>query len=515
MLPVPPKAARFILLLSLLLPVSALLPRALRAAEALQEVVVKSGDSLWGIANYYLKDPKKWPELLKHNPQLTNDPTVALPGMRLRVPVMLIKEQLRAAELVYLLKEVRYRRKQTNEWRPAQVNMELYNEDGLRTMGESAARIRFPSGDVLNLSENSLIVIQPEKGRETVQLMSGAVKARQARVITAGGARVDPLGADAEYRTRVRQDNTELVLVYRGRVDVTAQGKTVRIPEGFGSEIRPLMPPTEPMPLPKMPQVRDFEAPSLQKVDAEVRLRSDEKALVLSVQVPDARDVAPAPGRRDDASRSAAVPRRQMLEKFHVQVDRDAEFRNPSVDRIFALSEKFDLKRLGLETGRYHWRISFIDTLGMEGPFSAAQAFQIDRDAPLLTVAVPHDGMEVPWEEEFVQVAGETEPGCAVRVDDKPASVGADGRFSSRLYLHEGKNRLDVVSVDENGNEARLERVVYRLMPGEKTKTYASSRRRPAGGEERDGGREGGLAGFGVGLLTIGTLIGIILLIVG
>ena len=40
---------------------------AAQSAEVLQEIVVKEGETLWGIANYYLKDPNRWPDILKLN----------------------------------------------------------------------------------------------------------------------------------------------------------------------------------------------------------------------------------------------------------------------------------------------------------------------------------------------------------------------------------------------------------------------------------------------------------------
>ena len=98
-------------------------------AEVLQTIVVKPGDTLWGIANFYLKDPTRWPEILRYNKLPTSDPTVALPGMELRLPVLLLKESLRAATLIYLLNEVRTRRKDSSDWRLAQLEMKLYYKD--------------------------------------------------------------------------------------------------------------------------------------------------------------------------------------------------------------------------------------------------------------------------------------------------------------------------------------------------------------------------------------------------
>jgi len=79
----------------------------------LQAIVVRPGDTLWAIANKYLKDPARWDEILKHNKLPSSDPTVALPGMTLRVPVTLIKEDLRAAHLIYRMNKVLFRRKET------------------------------------------------------------------------------------------------------------------------------------------------------------------------------------------------------------------------------------------------------------------------------------------------------------------------------------------------------------------------------------------------------------------
>ena len=96
---------------------------------AMQSVVVHPGDTLWSIAHAYLKDPSRWDEILKHNRLPTSDPTVALPGMTLRVPVKLIKSGLRAAFLVYEVNRVLSRRKDSAEWKASKTQMELYQGD--------------------------------------------------------------------------------------------------------------------------------------------------------------------------------------------------------------------------------------------------------------------------------------------------------------------------------------------------------------------------------------------------
>ncbi|MGH8879327.1 MAG: LysM peptidoglycan-binding domain-containing protein, partial [Stackebrandtia sp.] len=47
--------------------------------------VVASGDTLWDLAELYLGDPHRWPEIYRLNPQL-DDPDVIHPGQRLLIP---------------------------------------------------------------------------------------------------------------------------------------------------------------------------------------------------------------------------------------------------------------------------------------------------------------------------------------------------------------------------------------------------------------------------------------------
>ncbi|PIR18613.1 MAG: hypothetical protein COV48_06550, partial [Elusimicrobia bacterium CG11_big_fil_rev_8_21_14_0_20_64_6] len=166
--------------------------RAASAAErSFQIVVVKPGDTMWAIANKYLKDPSRWDEILKHNRLPTRDPTVALPGMTLRVPVHLIKAQLRAAYLVYAINRVLYRRKDTASWKSGQLKLELFQGDTVRTLDGSKARVKLLDKEVLSLEPNSMAVIKPLGGGGDLELKAGSVFAGHARVVTAS-ARVTP-----------------------------------------------------------------------------------------------------------------------------------------------------------------------------------------------------------------------------------------------------------------------------------------------------------------------------------
>ena len=162
---------------------AAIEPPCLAAADdqEFQLVVVKPGDTMWAIANKYLKDPSRWDEILKHNTLPTKDPTVALPGLTLRVPVRLIKAQLRAAHLVYAVNRVLYRRKETASWKSGQLAQELFQGDTLRTLDESKARVKLLDKELLSLEPNSMAVIKPSGRDGDLELQAGSVFAGRAR----------------------------------------------------------------------------------------------------------------------------------------------------------------------------------------------------------------------------------------------------------------------------------------------------------------------------------------------
>lgn len=360
------------------------------SAEELQTIIVKPGDTLWSISNTYLKDPKRWNELLKHNRLPSSDPSIALPGMALKVPVGLLKEQYRAAKLVYFLNEVLLRPSGVSDWKNVSASMDLFKADTLRTRAGARADVKFYTGEILNLYPNSIAVLRPPGDKDTdVRLMAGEMRGLRSRVVTAS-ARITPKTKDTEFGAKIKDDLTTLVQVYKGKADVEAGGKTVEVLEGFASEVRMDMPPSNPVKLPKLP---DFDAsrtqlaaggktPQLTTSGGVVSLNMGKpvkqpagadlpKADPGGAKVPDINDRA-----LDAAEIVKLISVGNPVQSYHLQVSREQTFATTVLDKNYDSFEDINLNNL-LPPGNYYMRVALIDLLGFEGKFSAPRPVKV------------------------------------------------------------------------------------------------------------------------------------------
>ena len=58
--------------------------------------VVKKGDTLWDLANFYLKDPWKWPDVFQRNKDIVENPHWIYPGETIRIPSTEVKPEVLA-----------------------------------------------------------------------------------------------------------------------------------------------------------------------------------------------------------------------------------------------------------------------------------------------------------------------------------------------------------------------------------------------------------------------------------
>jgi len=363
------------------------------AAEELQTVVVKPGDTLWSISNTYLKDPKKWNVILKYNKLPSSNPSIALPGMPLRIPVTLLKEEYRAARLVSFVNEVLFRRTGTSDWQGVDMKMDLFKSDTLRTREAARADVKFYTGQILNLYPNSIVILRPPGKKNTdVQLLAGEMRGLRSRVITAS-ARITPKTKNTEFGAKLNEDLTTMVQVYKGKADVEAQGKTVEVAAGFSAEVKMDMAPSRPVKMPKLP---DFDrtntaltasaAPRLNTAGGKVslNLKALGKNTAAGASSPAGKDLTsnmPAAGNVNDKAIDSSEIIKMLtvanpVQGYHMQVSKSNTFNTTVLDKSYDAFEDINLNTL-LPPGDYFMRVALIDLLGFEGKFSAPRSIKL------------------------------------------------------------------------------------------------------------------------------------------
>lgn len=426
----------------------------LGAEDVLQEITVSPGDTLWSLSNKYLKDPQKWPEIVKYNTLPTSDPTIALSGMKIKIPVLLIKEEYRNAQLVSAIPEVRYRRKGDIEWLEAKPNMTLRYEDSLRTMKGGQARVRFPSKEIVQINENSYVVLKPERILQEIQLLQGDIRASRAKVIMPGGTVVKPQNANSDYQAKVREDETEVVFVYKGKVDVTAQGKTVTVREGFGTQVPKASAPMEPMPLPNF---KDFD-PAEMTTEAPSQIKMDPKSGSIKINPPAPSDNKPLDEKN---GKSKSLVAQDILSNYRLQLAQDEKFEKIILEKTEPTGKTFDLKKEKIPDGTYFMRVAFMDTLGVIGPYSSPTKITKDAQPPGLELIAPQEGQKFFEDEAYCDVIGTVKNAVMVAVNGDVVFTTPTGRFSQTIYLNQGANKVSVVTRDAHGNETVIERQVF------------------------------------------------------
>ena len=431
-----------------------------------QNVTVKPGDTLWSIAHTWLKDPAKWDDILKNNRDRipSSDPTVALPGMILKVPIALIKEEMRAATLIYRTNRVEYRRQDTAQWKPAPEEMQLNCGDSLHTFDNSKAKVRFVNAQILSLDPNSLAIIKPLARDYDVELKGGGVFVGHSRVVTAS-ARITPKTSDTEYSAKVRQDLSTLVVVYKGAAAVDAQGKSVEVPAGMSAEVQLGLAPGVPKLIADLP---GFEARAAEfKGEATLGRGRINVGAGVSVAVQATAEDINASGDMDALGADIKnLSIGQPVSGYHVQASRNRDFTGMAFDKTFSLDENIRLRDENIPPGVYWWRVAIIDLLGAELPFSAPRLYstgvtrgggrtmELHTSFRLLRPAADENVFE-----DAYRVTGIVKAeNLTVQVDGKPVRADESGNFFATLKLKPGPNVVNIQVNDAYGHATTITR---------------------------------------------------------
>lgn len=443
------------------LPLFTLLCASALAQGKFQDVPVKAGDTLWGIAQAYLKEPTRWNEILRHNKLPTSDPTLALPGMTLRVPVELIREDMRAAKLVHKVRQVLFRKRETASWDPAPIEQQLMRGDGLRTLADSSARVRFLDDSILSLEPDSMAILKPPaQSDHDLRLMRGGVHATTSRVATPS-ARITPKSRDTKYTARVLEDLSTRVQVYRGLAEVEGAGQKVDVKGGFATEVPldgfPAAPSRIPAARMALGEGRGVQGPGAgEAAGSLLSLRAEEAG--------EGAEAADARIRVDAQALAVGIP----IAAYYIQVARSKDFAKVVFERVFEVDDGISLRRHGLTDGQYWIRVAPMDLLGTKGAFSEPKPYRLGRAPEEASSFSGYFEVTRPSKNDsFVNVPryrieGRADPGSPVTVNGQTAQRSADGRFSFDAPLEAGVNRFEFRATDPRGNEkVEVRRLVY------------------------------------------------------
>lgn len=326
------------------------------SAQTADEYVVVEGDDCEVVAKKVYGDKKLLPLLHEANPDLGPVPHKLKPGQRLRTP-----KPGAEAKVTFIRKDVEAA---TPAAHPAKVNEDLDRGHKVSTLASSSAEITFKDTTRLQLAEHTLVVIlggsstQSSSKQATASdttLLTGELHAHlgalvgKPKPVLTPGARVEVGG---ESRVSVDGKKTTRLAVYQGQSTLASSGAKVAVKKGFGSKADLGKKPTAPKPLPVGPTWVKAAPPTV------VTLGDGE---LLATHGP------AAPG----------------VEKFHVQIARDAAFNDLVVDARVP-SSIVSLEAKALPPGGYYTRVSAIDGDAFEGAYGDVSVTQV-----LKVTAVP------------------------------------------------------------------------------------------------------------------------------
>lgn len=331
--------------------------------------------------------------------------------------------------------DVKYQKGASSEWKDADPRTPLVSGDWVKTGDRGSAELIFSNGSLYTVGPNALLEIfsalNPETSRRNnaVQMRVGSVQVvttDDASTVRTPGTQVV---VESESTTHVgvdQESEATSIVNTRGAASVSpAQGgpavrltsgeKVSATPEGTISPITRLSPP------PALLSPADNQVFQLSP-DLQVDLMWD------------------------------AVP---AASAYVLQVSRSRLF---STQEINTRRQKTGARAKVTSEGAFYWRVASIGQDGETGPFSPYRRFRVsgggrtstsDRDPPPLTLKRPfHVGGQ------FYTIAGTTEPGATVFINDQEVDVESTGAFQKLVGFDKvGRNAVIIKAVDPAGNQ--------------------------------------------------------------
>jgi len=252
------------------------------------------------------------------------------------------------AWIKWLKNNVKYQPKDKPVWKDAQINKALYRLWKVNTLKKSISTVQFKDNSTLDMSPETLITIYGNIGdaaqklknnKYHVELSTGELFNKLKSITPKKNLNISTPACglsifSKENNIEVNKKDSTLASIYEGYVKAVAQGKTVKVPAGYGNITEKGKAPGKPIPLPKIPS--KFDAKNL-------------SGKSLNIKWKNAPNVA----------------------GYNVQLSTDKEFRNLIINKKV---DKNEIEVTNLAYGKtYYYRVRAIDSVGLKSKFSKFQ----------------------------------------------------------------------------------------------------------------------------------------------
>ena len=349
------------------------------------------------------------------------------------------------AVLSSMSNQVKAKRANQIAWQGADEGMTFHDRDAIQTFRKSTATVFFKKGNFLELEENSLIVLRSlerdvftRENHMTVVLVNGQLSGQigiqdqesyNLEVIAPGVVARAPSRGNkdqpSQFQMSVGPDDTSILTVHKGTVDLLIDGKTV----GVGTD----------------------QVVKIQPGKALVYLRPPPGAPGLASPAKDEtftfRDLPPRV--------SFGWDKGANVRGYHFVLARDPDFQEIFHEDMLGDNQ---FSHGNLNQGDYYWRVSSVSSNG-EGEFSRTRHFRLIQDLELPTLVVNYDTDTVADGDKF-ELRGRTDPDARIFVGGIPVKIDEGGQFVHNLFLKRGFNVIVVEAVDKVGNVNYFSKVV-------------------------------------------------------
>ena len=340
------------------------------------------------------------------------------------------------AQFITVEGDVQFQKAASSEWKDAESRTPLFNGDWVKTGNRASAELMFSNGTLYTVGPSALLEIY-------AAVAPGASAKTNAVTMKVGSIEVETTDSSSTVRTPGSQVVVESKSLTQ--VDVDEQSNETDVTSARGAA-----------------SVAPATGGQSVRVAAGERVSASAQGTLTQVKKLAPSPTLLSPGDNQILQLSPDLQIEMLWEpqanatQYVLQVSRSRLF---STHEINSRRSKTSAKAKITSEGAFFWRVASIGPDGEIGPFSPFRRFRVvgggkgastnDKTPPALQLKQPF-----PLGGRFFTIAGTTEPGASVFINDEEADVDAKGSFTKVISVAKvGRNDVIVKAIDAAGNQ--------------------------------------------------------------